>query len=224
MDASISVKKAVLFDLDGTLVDSEWFYYKAWKAVLVNYAFDLTSVIWLNDIAGKTDVQAYEVLCDRYGLSLVKEEFLVRVKQQISQLYEEESVPLMPGVLDLISFLHQRQIILALVTSSQRGVAVYHLEHNGLMEYFTLLVTRTEVTHTKPDPEPYLLCLQELGLQAEDCLVLEDSVTGVTAAKAAGLTCYGVQSHESIRKILPVDRAFDNLHEVREFLEKQWIQ
>jgi len=211
--------KAVLFDLDGTLIDSEWFYFKAWKKVLAEYGFELDSDVWLSSLAGKTDVQAIEVLHTQFGFQTDVEPFFARVKARIAQQYDEEQVPLMPGASELVSFLSKQNITMAVVTSSKREAATYHLERNGLMPYFKLLVTRTEVKHTKPDPEPYNLCVQQLGVEKQDCLVLEDSVTGTSAAKAAGLTCYGVQSHEIIRQSLLADRLFDNLHQVLEFLE-----
>lgn len=212
--------KAVLFDMDGTLIDSEWFYYKAWRAALKEYGFALGSELWLNDLAGKTDGQAFELLHNTYAFDADREAFFEKVRARIAQQHEEESVPLMPGASDLIHFLHEREIIMAVVTSSKREVAIYHLERNGIRHFFSVLVTRTDVKQPKPDAEPYLRCLEELGLVGDDCLVLEDSLTGTTAAKSAGLTCFGVQSHEVIRQTLTVERTFDNLHEVREFLEK----
>ena len=214
--------KAVLFDMDGTLIDSEWFYYKAWRKALEQYGFPLQSDVWLNELAGKTDGQAFELLRTKYAFGAEKEPFYERVRACIAQQHEEEAVPLMPGAVDLVNFLHHRKITMAVVTSSKREVATYHLERNGLRHFFTVLVTRTDVQHPKPDPEPYLRCVEQLGLERKDCLVLEDSSTGTTAAKAAGLTCFGVQTHESIRRTLSVDRSFDNLHEVREFLENAW--
>lgn len=211
--------KAILFDLDGTLIDSEWFYYKAWRKALDEFGFSLGSDLWISDFAGKTDGQAFEFLQHKYDFTADSEAFFGKVRMYITKLHEEETVTLMPGVTDLINFLHSRGITMAVVTSSKREVAVYHLERNGIRSFFRELITRTEVQNPKPDPEPYNLCVAQLGLQHQDCLVLEDSVTGASAAKAAGLVCFGVQTHESIRQALHVDRTFDNLHEVREFLE-----
>jgi haloacid dehalogenase superfamily, subfamily IA, variant 3 with third motif having DD or ED len=217
---NIDSSKAVLFDLDGTLIDSEWFYYKAWRKALAEFGFALESDMWLNELAGKTDMQAFDLLSTTYGFQPDRQQFFEHVRRHIARQHEEESVPLMPGALDLINFLRERNVTMAVVTSSKREVATYHLERNGIKQFFTLLVTRTEVQRPKPDPEPYLLCISGLGVEPEDCLALEDSLTGTAAAKAAGLTCFGVQSHEPIRRALKVDRSFDNLHEVREFLEK----
>ena len=213
--------KAVLFDLDGTILDSEWFYYKGWKAVLEEeYGIQLDSHLWLTSLAGKTDGQAFEVLQESYGFDVGAEEFHQRKKARIAQQYETEVVQLMPGIRELIAYLRQQQVLLAVVTSSQRPVTEYNLAKHDLLDVFELLVTRSEVTHPKPNPEPYQRCIQQLGIDQSQCIVLEDSVTGATAAKAAGLVCYGVQSHEDIRKELTmVDRLFVDLHEVLGFIK-----
>lgn len=211
--------KAVLFDLDGTLIDSEWFYYKAWRKALAHYGFTLDSDMWQQELAGKTDGQALEHLHSKYGFTVDKAALYDRIRALIAEQHDTETVSLMPGAADLVNFLHQRKTTMAVVTSSKREVANYHLERNGLRQFFTVLVSRTDVQNPKPNAEPYLRCIAQLGLNPEDGLALEDSVTGATAAKAASLTCFGVQTHLPIRQILPTERSFDNLHEVREFLE-----
>jgi beta-phosphoglucomutase len=213
--------KAVLFDLDGTLIDSEWFYYKAYRKTLELYDIPLQSHEWLNDFAGKTDSQTFGLLQSKYKIKADHEVFFDKVRAVIKVQHQEEAVPLMPGAGDLIHFLKEQRITMAVVTSSKREAANYHLEQNGIRQMFSVVVSRTEVQNPKPHPEPYHLCLEQLELDRRDCLVLEDSQTGSASAKAAGLTAFGVHTHESIRKTLHVDRAFDNLHEVREYLEGQ---
>lgn len=213
--------KAVLFDLDGTILDSEWFYFRGWKAVLEEeYGLALDSHLWLTSLAGKTDGQAFEMLQETYGFDVNADEFHQRKQARIAKQYETEVVQLMPGVGELVAYLRQQQVLLAVVTSSKRPVTEYNLAKHGLLDAFSFLVTRSEVTHPKPNPEPYQRCVEQFGLANAECIVLEDSVTGATAAKAAGLACYGVQSHEEIRRALTmVDRLFFDLHEVLEFMK-----
>src|SRR5690606_25745638 len=129
--------KAILFDLDGTLIDSEWFYYKAWRKALEHYGFVLDSDLWLNELAGKTDRQALEVLRSNHGLEVDGDALFDRTRKVITLLHEVETVSLMPGVTDLINFLHQRKVTMAVVTSSKREVATYHLERNVLRHIFS---------------------------------------------------------------------------------------
>ncbi|WP_143961369.1 HAD family hydrolase [Litoribacter populi] len=212
--------KAVLFDLDGTLIDSEWFYYKAYRSTLKLYNRELESEDWLREFAGKTDSQTFHLLQSKYGVEDEKEVFFDKVREFIKIQHEEEAVPLMPGATDLIHYLKDQKVTMAVVTSSKREVANYHLDRNGVRHFFSELISRTEVQNPKPHPEPYEMCMEKLQLKHEDCLALEDSQTGSTSAKSAGLTTFGVNTHEAIRNTLQADRCFDNLHEVREFLEK----
>ncbi len=211
---------AVLFDMDGTLLDSEWFYYKAWKSVLDEYGIAIDSQSWANSFAGKTDGQAFSFLQEHYRFDVDAEQFRTRKNARIAELAHTERVDLMPGARELVAYLTERQLTLAVVTSSKRPAAEYHLKEQGLLDAFRLLVTRSEVTHPKPHPEPYQQCVRQLGVAQANCIVLEDSATGATAAKAAGLTCYGVQSHAEIRQALTMaDRLFVDLHEVLAFIQ-----
>ena len=210
--------KAVLFDLDGTLIDSEWFYYKAWKGALEQYGVILDPELWLNELAGKTDDQALTLIQDRFSVQIDSENLLAAIREIIVVQNNKETVPLMPGVLELLRYLQERHVTMAVVTSSKRDTALYHLERNNLLPFFNVLVSRCDIQHPKPNPEPYLHCVKQLGLIPADCLVLEDSVTGATAALGAKISCLGVQANTTIRQKLPTLQTFNNLHDVREFL------
>ena len=210
--------KAVLFDLDGTIIDSEWFYYKAWKAILEEYGMVLDSHSWLTSFAGKTEAQAFVVLQEQFGFTGDADTFFRQKKERIAQQYAEEEVSLMPGVPELIRYLYGQGVTMAVVTSSLRPVTEFNLTKYGLINYFETIVTRSDITNPKPAAEPYELCVERLGIDKSACIALEDSVTGATAAAAAGVTCFGVQSHEEIRRNLVVDRLFVDLHEVLEYI------
>lgn len=213
--------KAVLFDLDGTLIDSEGFYMRIWKEVLARYEILIEDNLLLAHLGGKTEMQAFEVLQLNFGFTGKKDDLLAGVHQLLAEKLMTETVPLMPGVRELIEYLIRNQVRMAVVTSSKREITELHLGRHHLLEHFEFLVTRNEVQHTKPDPEPYQKALQQLELPAEDCLVLEDSPTGLAAAQAAGLPCVVIQHIQSIRQLLPAGcQVFDNLFEVREFIEE----
>ncbi len=216
----ISKYEAVLFDMDGTLLDSEGFYYKAWTSVLDYYGLEVDLELWMNSLVGKTDEQAFAFLQEKHGFDIDGVEFHARKDERMAALALTEHVPLMPGAEQLLTYLQERSITLALVTSSSRAGATHHLSNHGLLDAFSVIVTRDDVQYPKPHPEPYQRCVQQLAMAKDQCVVLEDSATGAASAKAAGLTCFGVQSHAGIRQDLAVDRIFDNLNQVLLFLKQ----
>ncbi len=219
MAGDSKVLKAVLFDMDGTLIDSEGFYVKIWQEILGGYGLSIDGDLLLARLGGKTDVQAFDVLQKEFGFGGEKDELLHQVHQTVARQLLSETVALMPGVVELIQYLAGRGIRMAVVTSSKREITELHLGRHGLLEHFEFLVTRHDVERTKPAPDPYLKALDQLKLPAEECLVLEDSPTGLTAANAAGVPCFVVQHYESIRASLPPgNRLFTDLLEVREYI------
>ncbi len=190
--------EAVLFDVDGTLVDSErlWFLAEAatmawlgWQGSwgpehqeeLVGGSIDKT-VTYLLKVA---DVRADRAEVAGHLLSGV--EALLR-----------QEVPLMPGAKDLLSEVQAAGVPAALVTSTGRKITECVLDGIG-REYFATTLTGDEVTHPKPDPEPYLTAAARLGADPARCVALEDSPTGVASAEAAGCVVVAIPSVTPIR-------------------------
>ena len=216
--------QAVLFDLDGTMIDSEGFYVKIWQEVLGGYGLRIDGYRLLSSLGGKTDIQAYDVLKTEFGFAGEKDELLSLIHQEVARRLQYERVELMPGVQELIDYLSARQIRMAVVTSSKKAITEQHLGPHGLLQQFEFLVTRENVARTKPAPDPYHTAMTQLGLQASACLALEDSPTGMTAAYAAGIPVVGVQPHASIRELLPPDsQVFHDLFEVREYIQNLYF-
>lgn len=216
--------KAVLFDLDGTILDSESFYIRIWQQVLLGYDLSLSDEILLAQFGGKTDLQAYEVLTKEYGFRGNQQELFGLVYGAVEEALQKDGIGLMPGVKELVSFLKERAVRMAVVTSSQRLITELNLQRHDLLDYFEFFVTRDDVTRTKPDPEPYQQALMRMNLPAEQCLVLEDSPTGTLAANAAGIPCWCVQPHEAVRDLLPEGNAvFPDLLVLRDHLAREFF-
>lgn len=211
--------KAILFDLDGTLIDSEYFHYECWNEILEEYGVQLTYPDWLKNYAGiPLPVNAGNLL-EKYAISASLPEVIKRREALTLERLKTKDVNLMPFALEVIKFFHEQGLVLAIVTSSPREDVEAIFDRNGLRSYFSLMITRSEVQHNKPDPESYNKCCEALGLSKEDCLVFEDTINGVKAAKAAGIRCFAIQSNTDTQESLQIaDRLFGDLMEAKDHL------
>ncbi|WP_299586052.1 HAD family phosphatase [Mucilaginibacter sp.] len=211
--------KALLFDLDGTLIDSEFFHFECWNEILTESGAKLTYEDWLKNYAGVPLPTNAARLVEKYGIDKPLPQIIERREKLTLERLKTKDVNLMPHVADVLEYFHQNALILALVTSSPRQDVEAVFERNGLGKYFKLIITRTEVTKSKPDPESYLVCVEKLGLQKEECLVFEDTINGVKSAKAAGLTCFAIQSNtDEHDKLTIADKLFLDFKEVKDYL------
>lgn len=194
--------KAVLFDLDGTLVDSEYYYYSNWAPILKNeFGLEISYEDWIHDFAGHTLVNNVHLIREKYGLE-VTEEFMWDSTRASYLKSDMRNINLMPYVKELLEYLKSQNVRIALVTSSYRTTVDTVLGNHGLLDYFEFFVTRDSVQNPKPNPEPYLLAVEKLGLDKSDVVAIEDTITGTTSAKSAGLKCIAVSKHEIERSRL----------------------
>ncbi|WP_316840352.1 HAD family phosphatase [Pedobacter gandavensis] len=212
--------KAVLFDLDGTLIDSEYFHYECWNEILGAYGVQLNYPDWLKNYAGIPLPVNAKNLLSKYEINAVLEDVVKRREALTLERLKTKDVGLMPYALEMIEFLHARKLLLAIVTSSPREDVTAIFDRNGLGKYFTLIITRTDVQQNKPDPEGYQKCFTSLGLAKEECLVYEDTLNGIRAAKAAGIRCVAVQSNLEVHPSLSIaDELFADLGAAKTALE-----
>jgi len=184
--------KAVLFDLDGVLVDSEPISTEASDKVLAEVGIYLTKEE-RSEVFGKRTIDNYRRHIKRRGLNLDAEE-LVREKNKVfAKLIRGRLKPL-PGVLSLLASLDDAGIRKAVVSSSPLDRVNASLEEVGLLLEFEVILSGDCCVRGKPDPEPFLLAAERLGVEASACVVIEDAEAGILAAKAAGMKCVAVRS------------------------------
>ena len=194
--------KAVLFDLDGTLIDSENFYYSNWAPILASeFGVHINFDDWINYFAGHTLLRNVGMMKQQFGIDTT-EEFMWEQTRANYAKSDMTAIALMPGALTLLKSLRAQGTRIALVTSSYRSTVDSVLGHHGLLDYFEFFVTRERVTTPKPNAEPYLLALKLLDLAAEDVIAVEDTSTGCHAAQGAGIYCVAVSKHATERSRL----------------------
>ncbi len=180
---------AVLWDMDGTLVDSEeyWLSSEQNLAKEFNGSWDAQDGL---DLIGMSLYDSSQVMKDKMGLDLEPEEIIQRLTDDVvAQL--TVSIPWRPGARELLLELKKRGVKTALVTMSMKRMAD-SVAAQIPFKAFDVIVAGDMVTHGKPHPEPYLLAATMLGVKPEDCVAFEDSNTGLTSAEAAGTKAIGI--------------------------------
>jgi len=177
--------EAVIFDMDGLMLDSERAITACLAQAAQEHGHALEPGFWLA-MVGNSDARCRAMLADRIG-PVAGDALLERCHA----LYDDvvaQGIPHRPGIVALLDWLVARGIPRAVATSTRRPLALRKLEAAGLLRWFDAVCTSSDVEHPKPAPDIYLLAARTLGVAPADCLVLEDSPTGVRAALAAGMT------------------------------------
>lgn len=179
--------KAVIFDMDGLLIDSETLTYQVYKKLLKKYGdIEFSLDDYVQNYCGKTAIGNMTTLAEKYALPFTPEEGL-EIYRDMEKDYVEAGVELKDGAEELLDFLKLYQYKTALATSSMKDRALKILCQHNLQEFFDVLVFGNEVKEGKPHPEMFLAAAKRLGEKPGDCLVLEDSEAGIQAAAFAGI-------------------------------------
>jgi beta-phosphoglucomutase len=204
--------KAILFDMDGVLVDSMKYHMKSWKQLLENEGISITER-FIYEHEGAMGLDIIQNLFHKAGLS-VDVDRILEIYDQQNRIFQEEylgKVRLYPEALTLIDGLQQSGLRLGLVTSSRMNLVEQIWEDHQYLDRFDAIVTADDVTRFKPNPDPYLKALEKLKQEPESCLVVENAPAGIEAAKAAGLRCYAVLTTLPQESLYQADKTFPDL-------------
>lgn len=184
-------KEAVIFDLDGTLIDSMW----VWSEVDVKYLqkFGIEVPEDLHEaIEGMSFVEGAQLFKERFGIPNTIEEIIEEWNQMAFQMYVEE-VPMKPGAIDFIKKIREMGMKTAIGTSNSTRLVEAVLKVHGLQDDFDAIVTADEVPKGKPDPQIYLEAASRIGVEPSKCIVFEDICNGILAGKRAGMEVCAVR-------------------------------
>ncbi|MFG2181790.1 HAD family hydrolase [Streptomyces abikoensis] len=188
---SASALQAVLLDMDGTLVDTEGFWWEVETAVFAELGHQLLEE-WREVVVGGPMARSAAFLIQATGARIALAELSALLNTRFAQMIGQ-GVPLMPGARRLLAELAAHEVPTALVSASHREI-IDRVLHSLGPQHFTLTVAGDELARTKPHPDPYLLAAARLGADPARCAVVEDTMTGVTAAEAAGCRVVAVPS------------------------------
>jgi HAD superfamily hydrolase (TIGR01509 family) len=213
--------EAVLFDMDGLLIDSETVYIEALQAAADGLGLDMP-LEFCHSMIGIPGPDCDVMIRDFYGTGFRIEPFRERFSAHAKQRFDT-SIPIKAGVIELLDFLGARGLPLAVATASGRATAERHLGRAGLLHRFAAVATRDDVVRAKPHPDVYLEAARRLAVAPERCVAFEDSNAGLTAAHAAGTMAIMVPD---ILPPLPEVRAkcltvVDDLHAARHLLDAE---
>ncbi|MDA8139904.1 MAG: HAD family phosphatase [Desulfobacteraceae bacterium] len=209
--------RALLWDNDGVLVDSETLFFETTQSVFFSFGLKLDDSLWRDRYLGRG---AHSVdIAQMLGATAQKAHEVVAHRNMVFWQRLEQPVALRPSIAQTLAKLHSLFRMGVVTSAPRRQFDLLHA-HTGLRDYFECIITADDCSKIKPDPEPYFTALQCMGLPPEECLAIEDSPRGLASAAAAGIRCVVIQT--ALTDLSACDRAFaiiENAHELDTVLQ-----
>jgi beta-phosphoglucomutase len=216
--------KAVLFDCDGVIADSEHLHFDLFQKVLKeDLGVDLSQAEYAEKYLAMDDRGCFTAVCKARGRSL-DEPMLASLIAKKTAMYKKtasENLVILPGVVEFVMSVSQR-FPLAMASGALRDEVILMIDAAGIKDYFDAVVGAEDVTNGKPAPDAYLKALEELNkkhpgknLQPSECLVVEDSIHGIHSAHAAGMKCVAVCTSYKEEELQAADRVVPVLTALR---------
>jgi beta-phosphoglucomutase family hydrolase len=203
--------QAVIFDLDGTLIDNNAYHLKSWKKYLQNIGRDILEEEYNANINGRTNKDVIQYIFQRQ----MSDEEIVKCTLEKEALYREIYLPFIKPVEGLIEFLEildKKNIPMAIATSGIQPNIDFMFENLPIKKYFKTVVNSSHITKGKPDPEIYLKAASLLQTAPKNCLVFEDAVVGINSAKAAGMKVIALATTHSRKELTGADIIIEDFH------------
>ena len=199
--------KAVVFDMDGVIFDSERAVMQCWKEVASRHNIpDIEKAILA--CTGTTMVRTREIMLNLYGADFPYDEYAKESSVIFHSRYDGGRLPMKPGVKELLTFLKEHDKKIALASSTRQQVVTDELRDAGIIEYFDRIICGDMVSRSKPAPDIFLKACEELNISPSDSYAIEDSYNGIRAAHAGGLHPIMVPD------LLPADEEMQSLAEI----------
>lgn len=213
--------RAVVFDMDGILFDTERVCQDSWVEVAKRRGLPGMEEVFPRCI-GLNSSGSRQIVLEAYGKDFDYEVFRAETSVWFWNYIEANGLPVMPGAETLLGWLKENGWVVGLASSTKRSSVLKHLDQAGFAEYFSAVVTGDMVEYSKPRPDIYLLACRELGVKPEEAYAIEDSPNGIRSAHAAGMKPLMVPDmiapDEEMRRLS--FRIFENLNQVLAYLKE----
>lgn len=203
-------QRAVLWDLDGTLIDSGAHHYQAWVEILADEGVTLSLHQFVSTFGQRNDLVLRQFISPDITRAEI-DRIAATKERRYRELVHTQGVRFLPGGAGWLDALRRAGWKQALVTSAPRANVEVIITALGAAPYFDTIVVAEDVTHGKPDPEVFLLAAQRIGAPATDCIVIEDAPAGIEGARRAGMRTIGIGEH--VKPAGP-DLHFDSLEDL----------
>ena len=212
-------KKAVIFDMDGVIFDTEKVYLDIWIEVFEKYGYKMTKELYVN-VMGTGRKNVIKTFLENFGDDLTIEKMYEEKDNQLFYIIENQGIPLKEGVKELFSMLKEKNYKIALATSAKRERVEKQIKDKWLKESFDAIVCGDDVEKGKPSPDIFLKAAKKIDVEPENCFVVEDSPAGIKAAFSGGMKGIHVEdlkvADEDILKYC--QKSFKDLQEVKKYL------
>lgn len=215
--------KAVIFDMDGVLFDTERVYLESWIKVFKEYGYTMTKEMYI-PLMGTGRKNVKEVFKKTFGDNIPIEEMYVKKDELLFKAIDNNEVPLKLGAIDILCYLKEEGYKIALATSAKRDRVTKQIQANNMNNMFNAIVCGDDVVNSKPDPEIFLKAAKKLDVNPENCVVIEDSLAGIKGANKGGMKGFHVEdlkkADDEIKTLST--KTFKNLVEIKEYLRDRY--
>lgn len=208
--------KAIIFDFDGVIFDSEILHQKAWEKVFEKFEIAPSADDYLKGI-GISDEDFLKQLLKEKKIFGDINDFLKEKREKLLEL-STQAKPI-DGIFQLIQQLHTNYM-LAVASNSDKKFVMKLLEINKLVKFFSVILGYQDISKPKPDPEIYIKCARKLGVSNNECVVIEDSPAGIKAAKKAGMKCIALETTLDENNLMQADFVIKKhqINKIKEFI------
>lgn len=203
--------QAAIFDLDGVVVNTVQIHFKAWKRMFEEYGYEFSFEDYKKKVDGIPRIDGAKAIMKDKPMGEV-ERAASKKQGYFREILEKESIPQFDTTINLVRKLKSKNIKVAVISSSKN--CFYILDKINLTNTLDTIISGHDITKGKPDPQIFLMAAERIGVRPENCVVFEDALLGVEAAKRAGMICVGIDRYDDPGRLKRSDVIVKDLSEV----------